>query len=583
MMQLLVEQPQRMAREKRLLEELAQQEKWLTLLGWGSTDGGDLCLHFSMQLPSVTHEATLVYPAHFPEVPAYIHPRDKKSRWSGHQYGNGGNLCLERGPDNWDSSVTGADLVRSANKLLWGEFIETVAPGALPIESRHAVTLGQLLRCKARRFLITPAFQARLDLLDIGESVPLKACTTFLGDASVTFAKSHGDPDALLPGVPAFPVLEVLHRAGWVIGVSLEDFLRPVTSEQQLRELLGERWPIPEGPATTGSLILLNYGKSGLRAFAVAAGNQQTFGELAVIYAPVEPEQRQPTSFPRLADKKVMFVGLGSMGSKVAISLARAGVGNVVLLDDDVLMPENMVRNGLSWRAVGFDKVQGVAADVRMVAPSATVSAVTFSVGGQENPSLSASFGDFLRESDLVVDCTAAGNAFVALASACKRAKKPMVWAEVFGGGIGGLIARSRPGLDADPLSIRSHISGVLGTLTPVPEEMRLRRVNYESGEKDAAQVASDADVTVMAGHLAQFALDVLTNEESEYPESAYLIGFKRAWEFKQPFDTIPIDCAGAHRQADAWAPLSVDEEAAIAELQAALQPASNAANLGTG
>ena len=581
-MQLLVEQPQRMAREKRLLEELAQQEKWLTLLGWGSTDGGDLCLHFSMQLPSVTHEATLVYPGDFPEVPAYIHPRDKKARWSGHQYGNGGNLCLERGPDNWDSSVTGADLVRSANKLLWGEFIEKVAPGTLPIESRHEVTLGQTFRFDPRRFLVTPAVQALLDVLGLEECVPLRLDTTFLGEASVTFAKSHGEPDVLLPGIPAFPVLDVLSRSGWVIGVSAEDFISELKSEQQLRDLLGTRWPATAEPATGGKLVLLSYAKSYLRPFVVSGGATSTLSELAVIHAPPQHEQRQPAAFARLADKKVMFVGLGSLGSKVAISMARAGVGKVVLLDDDVLMPENMVRNGLTWRAVGFDKVQGVAADVRMVAPSATVSAVTFSVGGQENPSLSASVGDFVRESDLVVDCTAAGNAFVTLASACKRAKKPMVWAEIFGGGIGGLIARSRPGLDADPLSIRSHISGVLGTLTPVPEEMRLRRANYESGEKDAVQVASDADVTVMAGHLAQFALDVLTNEESEYPESAYLIGFKRAWEFKQPFDTIPMDCAGAHRQADAWSPLSVDEEAAIAELQAALQPARNAANHGT-
>lgn len=581
-MQLLVEQAQRMAREKRLLERLAQQEKWLTLLGWGSTDGGDLCLHFSMQLPSITHEATLVYPAHFPDVPAYIHPRDKKTRWSGHQYGNGGNLCLERGPDNWDSSVTGGDLVRSANKLLWGEFIEKVAPGALPIESRHAVTLGQTFRFEPRRFLVTPAFQARLDTLELDECVPLKLDTTFLGEASVTFAKSHGEPDVLLPGIPAFPVLDVLSRSGWVFGVSAEDFISEVKSEQQLRELLGTRWPVTEEPSTGGKLILLSYAKTFLRPFVVSGGATSKLGELAVVHAPPHHDHRQPAAFTRLADKRVMFVGLGSMGSKVAVSLARAGVRNVVLIDDDVLMPENMVRNGLTWRAVGFDKVQGVAADIRMVAPSATVSAVTFSVGGQENPGLSASFGDYLRESDLVVDCTAAGNAFVALACACKRAKKPMVWAEVFGGGIGGLIARSRPGLDADPLSIRSHISGVLGTLAPVPEEMRLRHVNYESGKRDAVQVASDADVTVMAGHLAQLALDVLTSDESEYPESAYLIGFKRAWEFKQPFDTIPINCAGAHRQADAWAPLSSDEESAIAELQAALQTTSNAANLGT-
>ena len=43
-----------------------------------------------------------------------------------------------------------------------------------------------------------------------------------------------------------------------------------------------------------------------------------------------------------------------------------------------------------------------------------------------------------------------------------------MVWGEAFAGGFGALIARSRPGLDADPLRIRSYIVG--------PAEFKLGR-----------------------------------------------------------------------------------------------------------
>ena len=41
------------------------------------------------------------------------------------------------------------------------------------------------------------------------------------------------------------------------------------------------------------------------------------------------------------------------MGSKLAASLARSGVRRFVLVEEDVLLPENLVRNDLDWRDVG--------------------------------------------------------------------------------------------------------------------------------------------------------------------------------------------------------------------------------------
>lgn len=46
---------------------------------------------------------------------------------------------------------------------------------------------------------------------------------------------------------------------------------------------------------------------------------------------------------------------------------------------------------------------------------------------------------------------------------------------------------------------------------------------------------------------MTQFSLDTLCKgEESTYPVAAYLIGFRKYWEFKAPVDTIPIDCSGS-------------------------------------
>jgi tRNA A37 threonylcarbamoyladenosine dehydratase len=37
--------------------------------------------------------------------------------------------------------------------------------------------------------------------------------------------------------------------------------------------------------------------------------------------------------------------------------LARSGISNFVLVDSDIFLSENLVRNDLDWRDVGSDKV----------------------------------------------------------------------------------------------------------------------------------------------------------------------------------------------------------------------------------
>jgi hypothetical protein len=67
--------------------------------------------------------------------------------------------------------------------------------------------------------------------------------------------------------------------------------------------------------------------------------------------------------------------------------------------------------------------------------------------------------------------------------------------------------------------------------------------VNYGAqSENGSPLVADDADVSVIAGHAAKLALDVLTREQSIFPSSAYAIGLAAEWIFQAPFDTWPID-----------------------------------------
>lgn len=580
MIDLLREQPKRMAQERRLLEEFARAEAWFTIDRWGATEAGELCLNFRLKLLLATFDGVLIYPSHFPDVPAFVRPRRRGESWSRHQYQGSGVLCLERGPDNWDPNVTGVDLLRSANVLLWNEMLRVVLPGTPAVSSRHADLSSQGLRFEKRRFIVTKRFLDEVEKVPTGQAAAMKTATVLLGDHSVTVATAVGGTTQVrIADVPEFGITDALDRNGWFLPRSSRASLGDVRDVATLNAALGADWPWSDELGEPVQMLVVR-GDDGLRAFALSGGAQPSFWECKVVDFSDTTQSRLPPAYDRLRGLTVAIVGLGSLGSKLAVSLARSGVLGFVLIDDDALAPQNLVRNELDWLSVGFEKVDGIAHKIRLVAPNAEVLTVTVKVAGQENPQVAAMVSDRLASCDLVIDATADPAAFLALASVCKRAKVTMIWGEVFGGGIGALMARSRPGLDADPLSIRNHVLGVLGSLQPISD----RKVGRYAMENDGqVLVASDADVSAFAASMTQFALDAMcAGPDSQFPVAAYLLGYKKAWEFKQPFDTIPIDCESAARPAAPPESLTPNEEAAVQALVAAMENSRRAADNGT-
>lgn len=576
-MGLLQEQPKRMARERRLLVEHARATPGFTMQGWGKTTAGELCLNFNLKLALGSFAGFLVYPDLFPDVPPYIRPQKSGESWSRHQYKGSGVLCLQYGPDNWHVGITGVDLVRSANQLLWGEILVALQPSLGPVPSRHTLTLGQDLRGSPRRFLVTPGLRHTLNEAQGGVPLKLNAVVTHLGGSAVAVPTAVGVPLAPIPDVPQAFSDERFAWSGWAVPVGSTDTVGPAMDINALKSALGPAWPWTAELGDQLHPLLLYDAQGGFRPFVLSGGSDPLFQEYRAMDFGGDGAQRLPEAFSKLSDVTVAIIGLGSLGSKIAVSLARTGVRRFLLIDDDVLAPHNLVRNELNWLDVGFSKVDAVARELKRVAIGVEVPTHDLRIAGQENPQLASMLGAKLAKCGLVVDATASPQAFVALAALAKRARIPMVWGEVFGGGGGVLMARSRPGLDADPLSIRAHIHGVMETMSPVRDGPAK---DYGLEAEGRVYVASDADVMALAASMTQFALDIVCAiGESAYPVSAYLIGFRKYWEFQYPFDTIPIDCSGAPQPAAEPEQLTATEAADLAELSKAMEVSGSVAD----
>ncbi|MCB9796284.1 MAG: ThiF family adenylyltransferase [Alphaproteobacteria bacterium] len=152
----------------------------------------------------------------------------------------------------------------------------------------------------------------------------------------------------------------------------------------------------------------------------------------------------------RLREAQVVMVGLGSLGSAVAVELACAGVGRFLLLDGERLGPENVCRHAASLPHVDAFKVQAVAELLLTRNPDAEVRTFDRGLFWDTEPVLpeagQAFRGALLDPRTLVLVSTATHGLEQAVNRACVDAGRDAVYAAVLGEAEYGRVFRVRPG-----------------------------------------------------------------------------------------------------------------------------------------
>jgi molybdopterin/thiamine biosynthesis adenylyltransferase len=137
-----------------------------------------------------------------------------------------------------------------------------------------------------------------------------------------------------------------------------------------------------------------------------------------------------------LKQKRVGIVGLGSGGGFVALSLAMSGVGKFVLVDDDLLEANNIVRHVADSRYIGHPKAQAVAELIRHRNPEAEIEIRH----GRIEEHL-----DALDNLDILVSGVDGEGPKYTLNEACLKRNLTAVYAGVFERGEGGDVVVIRP------------------------------------------------------------------------------------------------------------------------------------------
>lgn len=123
----------------------------------------------------------------------------------------------------------------------------------------------------------------------------------------------------------------------------------------------------------------------------------------------------------KLLSARVLIIGLGGLGSPVAIYLAAAGVGNLVLADFDRVDVTNLQRQIVHTHArVGMNKAVSAAQALRELNPQTAIECVE-KVLDAEN------LIEQVKKADVVVDCTDNFATRFAINAACVKEKVPLV------------------------------------------------------------------------------------------------------------------------------------------------------------
>jgi len=137
--------------------------------------------------------------------------------------------------------------------------------------------------------------------------------------------------------------------------------------------------------------------------YVVKDGDRITLIQKGRVPAPAELEtlltaRHSPGVYERVRKAVIGIAGLGGLGSAVAISLARTGIGRLIIADFDVVEPSNLNRQQYLMKHLGMAKTEAMKELLAEINPSVNVTAF------QRKLSPRNIRGAF-RAADIIVEC----------------------------------------------------------------------------------------------------------------------------------------------------------------------------------
>lgn len=123
-----------------------------------------------------------------------------------------------------------------------------------------------------------------------------------------------------------------------------------------------------------------------------------------------------------ILNKSTVFIlGVGGLGSPAAMYLAAAGVGNIILADDDSVELSNLQRQIIHrTESIGISKVASAEQTLSALNPDVNIKTIDYRLTAEQAAQV-------IKEADLVLDCSDNYTTRQTLNQLCFSARKPLV------------------------------------------------------------------------------------------------------------------------------------------------------------
>lgn len=114
---------------------------------------------------------------------------------------------------------------------------------------------------------------------------------------------------------------------------------------------------------------------------------------------------RTYAGYPALSDKVLVAIGAGAVGSNTIVNTVHAGIGKWTIVDDDIVLPHNTVRQFQDNRAVGFAKAYALAVDADQILDTPSAAHIRANILDPKDKA--EQIANAIKAADAVVDFSA--------------------------------------------------------------------------------------------------------------------------------------------------------------------------------
>lgn len=393
----------------------------------------------------------------FPSMPPRVFLESNEESLKRHYNPNTQEVCLfGPGQPRWSASLSGTAALEEANRV-----IRLFSPGRSP-DADDAVPepATAAFQCVPDAAILVPPGPSALAIASGDKVVVGKFWFRFMG-------RPYGSLQSEFPGRGV--VLEVRFAdqvarsedfyqktfipEGQVITAPLVYVPAPPPalrdSESFARWLLDlgikrEKWMAFLFPEESGSVGVQRWAWLTVHSTPQKIHLIRTF-----LLRPDEREVRIPGT-GGLAEKKIVLIGCGSLGSKIAVSLAATGVTRFALVDPDFVEPHNSVRHEVGVDQFGSPKVGAVLHRIFSINPWASEKdrweGLGNLIGGINDASQEGNLWKQMANADLVVETTGLHGVTRFVNDVCHELRVPILVVSVTNGAWAGEIVRIIPG-----------------------------------------------------------------------------------------------------------------------------------------